>query len=199
MSSASLRNFPCGQRSGKCRSYSGAMGLLAALSSSQAVYCFLKTLIIPFLVTTSFSFFVFEIPSLSPSIFSSMNFSSLLQGHITGLTGVMEFREDSSNPYVQFEILGTTYSETFGKDMRKVSLRAPTSLSCCRGATGSVFRAGVNHRKHALSPSLSDDAAIMLVFMGHSVEKAQRVFQPGSSANAVSEYSRALALPGPAA
>lgn len=45
----------------------------------------------------------------------------LLQGHITGLTGVMEFREDSSNPYVQFEILGTTYSETFGKDMRKVS------------------------------------------------------------------------------
>lgn len=45
-----------------------------------------------------------------------------LQGHITGLTGVMEFREDSSNPYVQFEILGTTYSETFGKDMRKVSL-----------------------------------------------------------------------------
>lgn len=36
----------------------------------------------------------------------------------------MEFREDSSNPYVQFEILGTTYSETFGKDMRKVSLQA---------------------------------------------------------------------------
>lgn len=103
----------------------------------------------------------------------------------------MEFREDSSNPYVQFEILGTTYSETFGKDMRKVSLRAPTSLSGCRGATGSVFRVGVNHRKHPLSPSLSDDAAIMLVFMGHSVEKAQRVFQPGSSANAVSEYSRA--------
>lgn len=49
----------------------------------------------------------------------------LSQGHITGLTGVMEFREDRSNPYVQFEILGTTYSETFGKDMRKVSRRAP--------------------------------------------------------------------------
>ena len=60
-----------------------------------------------------------------------MVFPSLLQGHITGLTGVMEFREDSSNPYVQFEILGTTYSETFGKDMRKVSLSVPTSLSSC--------------------------------------------------------------------
>nr|KAF6277369.1 glutamate ionotropic receptor delta type subunit 1 [Myotis myotis] len=45
----------------------------------------------------------------------------MLQGHITGLTGVMEFREDRSNPYVQFEILGTTYSETFGKDMRKLA------------------------------------------------------------------------------
>ncbi|VTJ62065.1 Hypothetical predicted protein [Marmota monax] len=44
---------------------------------------------------------------------------TIKKGHITGLTGVMEFREDSSNPYVQFEILGTTYSETFGKDMRK--------------------------------------------------------------------------------
>lgn len=58
-----------------------------------------------------------------------MVFPSVLQGHITGLTGVMEFREDSSNPYVQFEILGTTYSETFGKDMRKVSLRVPASPS----------------------------------------------------------------------
>ncbi|KAL4698668.1 hypothetical protein H8959_011325 [Pygathrix nigripes] len=46
---------------------------------------------------------------------------TIKKGHITGLTGVMEFREDSSNPYVQFEILGTTYSETFGKDMRKES------------------------------------------------------------------------------
>ncbi|XP_052046630.1 glutamate receptor ionotropic, delta-1 [Apodemus sylvaticus] len=46
---------------------------------------------------------------------------TIKKGHITGLTGVMEFREDSSNPYVQFEILGTTYSETFGKDMRKLA------------------------------------------------------------------------------
>lgn len=32
----------------------------------------------------------------------------------------MEFREDGSNPFVQFEILGTSYSETFGKDVRRV-------------------------------------------------------------------------------
>ena len=61
-----------------------------------------------------------------------LSFPPPLQGHITGLTGVMEFREDSSNPYVQFEILGTTYSETFGKDMRKVSPKVLTSQSCLR-------------------------------------------------------------------
>ncbi|XP_073209460.1 glutamate receptor ionotropic, delta-1 isoform X7 [Lepidochelys kempii] len=46
---------------------------------------------------------------------------TIKKGHITGLTGVMEFREDGSNPYVQFEILGTSYSETFGKDVRRLA------------------------------------------------------------------------------
>ncbi|XP_067408628.1 glutamate receptor ionotropic, delta-1 isoform X4 [Emydura macquarii macquarii] len=46
---------------------------------------------------------------------------TIKKGHITGLTGIMEFREDGSNPYVQFEILGTSYSETFGKDVRRLA------------------------------------------------------------------------------
>ncbi|KAL8164945.1 UNVERIFIED_CONTAM: hypothetical protein K2H54_017836 [Gekko kuhli] len=33
---------------------------------------------------------------------------TIKKGHITGLTCVMEFREDGANPYVQFEILGTS-------------------------------------------------------------------------------------------
>lgn len=46
----------------------------------------------------------------------------------------MEFQEDGANPYVQFEILGTSYSETFGKDVRRVilllsSVSFPFSLS----------------------------------------------------------------------
>ncbi|KAJ6661646.1 hypothetical protein lerEdw1_013885 [Lerista edwardsae] len=56
---------------------------------------------------------------------------TIKKGHISGLTGVMEFREDGANPYVQFEILGTSYSETFGKDVRRVtmfSLFPPSSL-----------------------------------------------------------------------
>ncbi|RLW03968.1 hypothetical protein DV515_00006141 [Chloebia gouldiae] len=47
---------------------------------------------------------------------------TIKKGHITGLTGVMEFREDGANPYVQFEILGTSYSETFGKDVRRLAM-----------------------------------------------------------------------------
>lgn len=47
----------------------------------------------------------------------------LLQGRISGLTGVMDFRAEGSNSHVQFEILGTSYSETFGKDVKRVSLK----------------------------------------------------------------------------
>uniref|UniRef100_A0A8C7WC22 Glutamate receptor n=1 Tax=Oncorhynchus mykiss TaxID=8022 RepID=A0A8C7WC22_ONCMY len=38
---------------------------------------------------------------------------------ITGLTGMMDFRAEGSNSHVQFEILGTSYSETFGKDVKR--------------------------------------------------------------------------------
>ena len=34
---------------------------------------------------------------------------------------MMDFRTEGSNPHVQFEILGTSYSETFGKDVKRVS------------------------------------------------------------------------------
>lgn len=50
----------------------------------------------------------------------------LLQGRISGLTGLMDFRAEGSNSHVQFEILGTSYSETFGKDVKRVS---PPQLS----------------------------------------------------------------------
>lgn len=43
------------------------------------------------------------------------------QGRITGLTGIMDFMDNGSNSHVQFEILGTSFSETFGKDIKRVS------------------------------------------------------------------------------
>ncbi|XP_066549590.1 glutamate receptor ionotropic, delta-1 [Amia ocellicauda] len=46
---------------------------------------------------------------------------TIQKGRITGLTGTMDFRDDSSNPHVQFEILGTSYSETFGKDVKRLA------------------------------------------------------------------------------
>uniref|UniRef100_A0A8C9TDI3 Glutamate receptor n=1 Tax=Scleropages formosus TaxID=113540 RepID=A0A8C9TDI3_SCLFO len=54
-------------------------------------------------------------------------------GRITGLTGTMDFRDDGSNPHVQFEILGSSYSETFGKDVKRVA-----TWDSSRGLNGSL-------------------------------------------------------------
>lgn len=49
------------------------------------------------------------------------------QGNITGLTGLMDFKDNGSNAHVQFEILGSSFSETFGKDIKRVSSHRFTS------------------------------------------------------------------------
>lgn len=58
--------------------------------------------------------------------------SPLLQGNITGLTGMMDFKDSGSNSHVQFEILGSSFSETFGKDIKRVSVHV--SLCSYRAA-----------------------------------------------------------------
>lgn len=50
------------------------------------------------------------------------------KGRISGLTGLMDFRSNGANSHAQFEILGTTYSETFGKDVKRVSIPRFSSL-----------------------------------------------------------------------
>ncbi|TRY96316.1 hypothetical protein DNTS_011819 [Danionella cerebrum] len=44
---------------------------------------------------------------------------TIQKGRISGLTGLMDFRSNGANSHVQFEILGTSYSETFGKDVKR--------------------------------------------------------------------------------
>ncbi|RXN32771.1 glutamate receptor delta-1 isoform X1 [Labeo rohita] len=44
---------------------------------------------------------------------------TIQKGRITGLTGIMDFMDNGSNSHVQFEILGTSFSETFGKDIKR--------------------------------------------------------------------------------
>nr|XP_023697048.1 glutamate receptor ionotropic, delta-1-like isoform X3 [Paramormyrops kingsleyae] len=58
---------------------------------------------------------------------------TIQKGRITGLTGAMDFRDDGSNPHVQFEILGSSYSETFGKDVKRVA-----TWDSARGLNGSL-------------------------------------------------------------
>ncbi|XP_069373825.1 glutamate receptor ionotropic, delta-1 isoform X2 [Paralichthys olivaceus] len=46
---------------------------------------------------------------------------TIQKGNITGLTGTMDFKEGGSNSHVQFEILGSSFSETFGKDIKRLA------------------------------------------------------------------------------
>ncbi|XP_028331156.1 glutamate receptor ionotropic, delta-1-like isoform X3 [Gouania willdenowi] len=46
---------------------------------------------------------------------------TIQKGNITGLTGTMDFKDGGSNSHVQFEILGSSFSETFGKDVKRLA------------------------------------------------------------------------------
>ncbi|AWP18189.1 putative glutamate receptor ionotropic delta-1-like, partial [Scophthalmus maximus] len=46
---------------------------------------------------------------------------TIQKGNITGLTGTVDFKDGGSNSHVQFEILGSSFSETFGKDIKRLA------------------------------------------------------------------------------
>ncbi|XP_038638904.1 glutamate receptor ionotropic, delta-1-like isoform X1 [Scyliorhinus canicula] len=58
---------------------------------------------------------------------------TIQNGQIIGLTGAMGFANGASNTNVNFEILGTSYSETFGKDIRRLAVWDPV-----KGLNGSL-------------------------------------------------------------
>ncbi|KAK3528710.1 hypothetical protein QTP70_009945 [Hemibagrus guttatus] len=74
---------------------------------------------------------------------------TIQKGRITGLTGVMDFMDNGSNSHVQFEILGTSFSETFGKDIKRLEILLGASWwlsgriprSHCRGQGSSPRQA----------------------------------------------------------
>ncbi|XP_061611329.1 glutamate receptor ionotropic, delta-1-like isoform X2 [Phyllopteryx taeniolatus] len=46
---------------------------------------------------------------------------TIQKGNITGLTGTMDFKDGGANAHVHFEILGSSFSETFGKDVKRLA------------------------------------------------------------------------------
>uniref|UniRef100_UPI00398E9103 glutamate receptor ionotropic, delta-1-like n=1 Tax=Pristiophorus japonicus TaxID=55135 RepID=UPI00398E9103 len=58
---------------------------------------------------------------------------TIQNGQIVGLTGTMAFTNGASNTNIHFEILGTSYSETFGKDVRRLAVWDPV-----KGLNGSL-------------------------------------------------------------
>ncbi|TTV58699.1 Glutamate receptor ionotropic, delta-1 [Bagarius yarrelli] len=64
---------------------------------------------------------------------------TIQKGRISGLTGLMDFRSNGANSYAQFEILGTAYSETFGKDVKRLAV-----WDSFRGMNGSLKESKVD-------------------------------------------------------
>uniref|UniRef100_A0A672NB84 Glutamate receptor n=1 Tax=Sinocyclocheilus grahami TaxID=75366 RepID=A0A672NB84_SINGR len=65
---------------------------------------------------------------------------TIQKGRISGLTGLMDFRSNGVNSHVQFEILGTSYSETFGKDVKRLA-----TWDSDRGLNGSLRENRAEH------------------------------------------------------
>ncbi|XP_050989200.1 glutamate receptor ionotropic, delta-1 isoform X1 [Labeo rohita] len=65
---------------------------------------------------------------------------TIQKGRISGLTGLMDFRSNGANSHVQFEILGTSYSETFGKDVKRLA-----TWDSDRGLNGSLRENRAEH------------------------------------------------------
>ncbi|XP_021323097.2 glutamate receptor ionotropic, delta-1 isoform X1 [Danio rerio] len=65
---------------------------------------------------------------------------TIQKGRISGLTGLMDFRSNGANSHVQFEILGTSYSETFGKDVKRLA-----TWDSDRGLNGSLRENRADH------------------------------------------------------
>uniref|UniRef100_A0A3P8UWQ1 Glutamate receptor n=1 Tax=Cynoglossus semilaevis TaxID=244447 RepID=A0A3P8UWQ1_CYNSE len=70
---------------------------------------------------------------------------TIQKGRISGLTGQMDFRAEGSNSHVQFEILGTSYSETFGKDVKRLA-----SWDSTRGLNGSLKENRIESGMHGV-------------------------------------------------
>ncbi|KAG7328713.1 hypothetical protein KOW79_008657 [Hemibagrus wyckioides] len=64
---------------------------------------------------------------------------TIQKGRISGLTGLMDFRSNGANSHAQFEILGTAYSETFGKDVKRLAV-----WDSFRGMNGSLKESKVD-------------------------------------------------------
>ncbi|XP_048459922.1 glutamate receptor ionotropic, delta-2-like [Rhincodon typus] len=54
-------------------------------------------------------------------------FDAIKKGKVSGLTGILNFRDDGTNTNVLFEILGTSYSEEKDRGIQRLGLWSPTT------------------------------------------------------------------------
>uniref|UniRef100_A0A3B3UJH1 Glutamate receptor n=1 Tax=Poecilia latipinna TaxID=48699 RepID=A0A3B3UJH1_9TELE len=85
---------------------------------------------------------------------------TIQKGNITGLTGIMDFKESGSNSHVQFEILGSSFSETFGKDIKRLA-----TWDSVHGLNGSLKESRIENGMQGLTVkvvTLLEDPFVMV-------------------------------------
>ncbi|XP_047232955.1 glutamate receptor ionotropic, delta-1 isoform X2 [Girardinichthys multiradiatus] len=85
---------------------------------------------------------------------------TIQKGNITGLTGMMDFKDSGSNPHVQFEILGSSFSETFGKDIKRLA-----TWDSVHGLNGSLKESRIENGMQGLTVkvvTLLEDPFVMV-------------------------------------
>uniref|UniRef100_A0A3Q2QH07 Glutamate receptor n=1 Tax=Fundulus heteroclitus TaxID=8078 RepID=A0A3Q2QH07_FUNHE len=85
---------------------------------------------------------------------------TIQKGNITGLTGTMDFKDSGSNSHVQFEILGSSFSETFGKDIKRLA-----TWDSVHGLNGSLKESRIENGMQGLTikvATLLEDPFVMV-------------------------------------
>ncbi|XP_046889094.1 glutamate receptor ionotropic, delta-1 isoform X2 [Hypomesus transpacificus] len=85
---------------------------------------------------------------------------TIQKGSVLGLTGTMDFKENGSNSHVQFEILGSSFSETFGKDVKRLA-----TWDSVHGLNGSLKESRIENGMQGLTikvVTLLEDPFVMV-------------------------------------
>ncbi|XP_032805400.1 glutamate receptor ionotropic, delta-2-like isoform X4 [Petromyzon marinus] len=108
------------------------------------------------------------------------------QGRVSGLTGILDFGDDALNHNVQFEILGTSYSELFGRDVRRLAVWDPV-----RGLNGTLRDRRLENNMNGISLRVIAVLEEPFVMLAENVLGKPKKFQ-GFSVDVMDALSKSL-------
>ncbi|XP_032805401.1 glutamate receptor ionotropic, delta-2-like isoform X5 [Petromyzon marinus] len=111
---------------------------------------------------------------------------TIRKGRVSGLTGILDFGDDALNHNVQFEILGTSYSELFGRDVRRLAVWDPV-----RGLNGTLRDRRLENNMNGISLRVIAVLEEPFVMLAENVLGKPKKFQ-GFSVDVMDALSKSL-------